>query len=69
MTVKQSRDFITENLALSNSTIVKAMVGWFVVSFFSSLACDVVASKLEAAIEVGADVVINCSEQNLRDCG
>lgn len=33
------------------------------------MACDVIESKLEAAKKVGADVVINCQQQNLKDTG
>ena len=36
---------------------------------YSRLACDVIENKLEAAKQVGADVVINCKTQNLREEG
>ena len=38
-------------------------------STFSSLAADIVEGRLEAAGKVGADVVINCSKENLKEAG
>ena len=38
-------------------------------STFSSLAADIVEGRLEAARKVGADVVINCSKENLKEAG
>ena len=32
-----------------------------------SLACDVVDSRLEVAKQLGADVVINCQKENLKE--
>ena len=39
------------------------------VLFPHSLAADIVESRLESAKQVGADVVINCAKQKLRDVG
>ena len=37
--------------------------------FECSLAADIVVGRLESAKAVGADVVINCKEENLKDRG
>ena len=36
---------------------------------FLSIVCDIIDAKLEAAKQVGADVVINTKTQNLREIG
>ena len=45
------------------------MITSFTRNTYCRLAADIVAGRLESAKLVGADVIINCKEENLKDKG